>query len=452
MYKEQFDIKIIDSDFDSRFKLSSSITTPKKIKASLVILKGELILTIYSNRMCFFAEKFDKWLRVNTYSYNLEQLFTVCDVKGKNNLAKIIFSKSKVISWELGSNNFENGLHYFPIKLSAIELLYNSNTSNTSKFTSEVYLHKESLNIIEDFYIQPSFAFSPKIWKLKKKYEKPIVIGPVQVEFDIQLNSYKEGHEYIISQTPIYKIHHDGISNELIQKHASIIEILLSLISVNWIPNKFLIHKNINSIYKLFKTEKNIQENITKRYFSYNENTDLHHLLLDLNLDVLDDIEFIREVSKKYIFSRNIIGSGKFMLLFSIIEKFRDKYCQENSVKEKFTYSIPRKRVNEKIRTALEEIGSLIKNEVERKLFEKNIDSNINFLKLLPQSIQMENLLSFIGINNDQNFDEVLTMRHKIFHGAFVREDNSDLKELNSNLDDIVVKLFLFYLSKKRES
>ncbi|URC14833.1 hypothetical protein [Flavobacterium sp. B183] len=135
--------------------------------------------------------------------------------------------------------------------------------------------------------------------------------------------------------------------------------------------------------------------------------------------------ELIQEAVPRLVTINNLDDISAFMILYNIIEKFRNFFLKKSldgrafTVKEEYAFTGSESYISKFIKTKIKEIGEIVaqvdKQEFESKAFEK-----VSFIKKTGLIDQFESFITYLNLdpdNYDVEFDQLIKVRNLIYHG-----------------------------------
>ncbi|MBZ4035264.1 hypothetical protein K6T82_10835 [Flavobacterium sp. 17A] len=163
--------------------------------------------------------------------------------------------------------------------------------------------------------------------------------------------------------------------------------------------------------------------------------------------------ELIREAVPRLISIKHLDDISAFMVLYNIVEKFRNFFLknpldgQTFTVKEEYAFIGSEGSINKFIKTKIKEIGEIVeeddKLEFDSKAFEK-----VSFIKKTGLIDQFEGFIKYLKLDPGKyniEFDQLIKVRNLIYHG---NPPGRDLSPYNKELKALVYDILLAIIAR----
>ncbi len=453
MLKICLKIEIKIDNLDDELKLKNVKPVAQYFHADLFLEKNYILLKIYYDDKTYFGDKYIYWQQKDENSNSFLKKINIISINSPKRVKNINFSHSKVIWYQLGSNNYQNGVKFIPIKLNQIEIEYNPVYPKKRKnFSSEIFLSDNAIKIFNEFHTINAFISNKDSWisnNCRKEFQK---FGELEFRLDYfnETKFDEYGENTIIVRKPFINIKHQNLSFEIFKKYVTIFQSLFTLYGGVEIGIKFFRHHCKISTYTMTYENEHTKLFNSNKILHFKKHIDIYELISKSTPSILETPSFLAEIVKMYNLSRISTGSTEFLLLFSIIEKLRNKLLNTKTVKEKFDFIISNKMINIFILEKLTEIEDKIKTVEQKNIFRKIKNNKLGNIKYLPQTNQFEIFFmkSNIDLENYQlSMSNILSIRNDIFHGRLIADDDIELKILNKKMGNLTLDLIFKYLN-----
>ncbi|MCC9070971.1 hypothetical protein LNQ49_05080 [Flavobacterium sp. F-65] len=158
----------------------------------------------------------------------------------------------------------------------------------------------------------------------------------------------------------------------------------------------------------------------------------------------------VRQAVPRLIRIKNLDDISVFMILYNIIEKFRNYFLEnpfgENPfiIKEEFEFTKGVKRTNEFIKNKIKEIGEIIK-ESDQAEFDSKANLKVSFIKKTGLIDQFENFILYLDLDPGKyevELTDLIRIRNIIYHGSIPQEDITVYnKEMKVMIFDILLRI-----------
>ncbi|MFH7001648.1 MULTISPECIES: hypothetical protein [Flavobacterium] len=158
--------------------------------------------------------------------------------------------------------------------------------------------------------------------------------------------------------------------------------------------------------------------------------------------------ELIQEAVPRLVRIKHLDDISAFMVLYNIVEKFRNYFLNEPldgsafTVKEEYAFTGSESSINKFIKKKIKEIGEIVadadKQEFDSKAFEK-----VSFIKKTGLIDQFEGFIKYLHLDPndyDVEFGQLIKVRNLIYHG---NPPDRDLSLCNKELKALVYDIIL---------
>lgn len=369
----------------------------------------------------------------------------------------IDLSNSELLEVEDDNGHWENGYRFIILKIDKGRIVF---TRNLLIPSSKFSLSRNCLPILDSLYTISGFSHeNPHSFTADDSNLRPISFGPYQFQMnlDFQLFQGEEFNELIASRWPEVHISENGsefISDEEgLLKFVDVLILLISflygdIISYNYAQiNK---ESGFTDIVISSSEKSKSQSGLNPKYeIDFEE---IKSFFDNCNYDFISgNFEFIRKVIQRYIFTKDLEGESKFMVLYNILEQIRNFYItlsddQGSSfiVGEEYSFTVSKTQTEKRIKEKIKEVGDIV-DQSERDEFKKNANKKVSFIKkklMMNQFVQFFNYLNLDLSEFDLDFQELLKIRNTIFHGHDLQQTlKVDLQVVTMRLEKLVESL-----------
>lgn len=423
-------------------KFKNSFISSEKHHAHLYVKNDEIFIKIFINKN---NKDVDRKFSVSENALGFfDENFGIIESE-----KKIIFDKSRI--WKVTSSEYKEGNHYFTIYLTNV-LIVNPNKCKERISQGKAFLNGNGLKVCNDFYSFFTNFKDKNVFKIgrMKGMEEFYNCGNLKFrpELDFWGNDKRDSEEYTIKRVPTINYSFENESFESIRNKINVICKFLSFyygIRVNYTNLHYrtedevysysnydklnhIYNSKTASIFRFLKTNYRIEKILTSNWFDN----------YALNQDKID------RAIENYLHSREVDGSAKFLLLFSIIEIFN---VQQEL--EKFEFN---ELKDENFSKAFELIENALVNKNEVDLLKDKWQGTINKLSIKPMKSPLEETLRQNGIiaeNYGISFSSLKKVRDKLTHGSIASINDEKLKEYTYAVSKISTSLILSKLGFK---
>lgn len=328
---------------------------------------------------------------------------------------------------------------------------------NGEKFTkSNFYLSDNAIAIIDRLYNFSSDFYKDepgmRHWTAHNEFKDYKDFGDVKCLLGFYFFDIKKSDELKIIREPVIQILHQKIPEKQITGYVDIICSLISLFSKRNISVQANhIYIEDEHIYNYFDIK---NEKVDSDFFgAYETEFSSNPIKLLERVDTgiaIKYIQYSRQYVRKFFEISNAELESKFMIYFNIIDKIRTLLVKnENPELEKsedFVFSVPKKKIENKIKEQLKNISEII-DEKDRDAFLTDIKDKVGFLKKRGVKSQFNKFFETLRVDLEDfniDIDEVVRLRNSIFHGNTLPQDKK--------IDMLVIRLrylveyMLFYI------
>ena len=451
MNKICLNIEFDFSGFKINHKIKEQLEASNEFHADLILSDEELLLKIHIDPKSQFDSQLALWIHKDHPNNNFGRTIKVVKVDTPERVDNVLFTNSKVIWYNLGSSNFENGQRFFPIKFQSVRIDYKSSFPKKRKnFKSLIYLENNATTLINEYYTINPFYREKNIWEAKNNQQEFKTIGEIDylLEFSHITKKDENGFDTIIKRIPRIEIKHQNLNPDKFKFYQELVISLMSLYTgLNILPyqsshftkEKTVVETWINSV----------DSNKHSNFVLFETGLRFYDLIDSININIIKDTIHLNEVVMMFNLARKTSGSTKFLLLFSIIERLRKYILGGKKIKEKFDFTLKSKEINQLIKSKLSEVINYIVPE-QHVIFNRMLNNKVENIKYLPQSHQFDSLFKLAKLDPGEfslSFSEILKLRSQIIHGKIVGEDQ--LKIVNKNFLRFTLHCILYYLGKE---
>lgn len=364
------------------------------------------------------------------------QINTISD----DHIIDIDFSASRVtnVSLKRDYKNSEYGLTV--ISLSEISFHYENKTglNNIAIF----HLDDSAYKLVNQYY---SFLKSEDNTTWNAKYTN----APIQklgFEFtwrlDFKIDQKKYHNKEIIHKVPLLQIQKIGDIDEC--DLLDISKLILGLASFfrneNITYHQREIYQNPKKILTYFIAEDSSgkQDGVLGGLIHYGYRGNFHKFLQDANFPkLLPNHADISQIIKRFVFSKFLEAETKFLLLYNLLERLKSICVDETTSKKEFTFSIPKNKINKKIREKLLAITEFVKEE-EKDDFRNQVVNHIKTIKYKKMINQFDPLFDKFHQDFDKSeLSQLVKLRNSIVHGGKISQVE-DVNRANRKLKIIL--------------
>lgn len=162
--------------------------------------------------------------------------------------------------------------------------------------------------------------------------------------------------------------------------------------------------------------------------------------------------ELVQEAVPRLIRVKDLDDISAFMILYNIVEKFRNFFLSNPqggkrfTVKEEFEFTLSKTKTIEFIKEKIREIGQIV-TAADKDEFDAKASQKVTFIKKTGLKDQFEGFVKYLGIdpaNYALPFEDLIRVRNIIYHGNTPDEDislyNGELKKL---VLDVLLKIMI---------
>ncbi len=399
--------------------------------AHLFSRENEIEIKIFYDPKTYFGDKLSSWIfQINSKNFGA---FTKVEGETQNEkLQKIDLLNSKVLSFTLGSNQYEGELKFISVFIDSVKFYWNPHNERIN--TAEFYLNEAGFDIVKRYYsvlfkTDNQFDIS-RMNELNEFYS--IEQAEFRPEFHFLPKDNRDSKEAIIVKEPKiqFKYKTDIQETEAI-KYAEIVRLLFSFyhhVHIDYIMAK--IHLKEYSIYikKIPIKEKNKAEHYLWG-LGYDFDFD-HFMKSNWQQSALQNFKKLSKSIEMFIQSHYVDSNSRFLIRYNIIE-----VCMSGikHTDEKFKTIISDVEIKKKYNEALNILLQTI-NPTEHEEFIKKWDLIPNKLSYKPMKSSLLTFLEKEGFNPLEfpiTLDVLKKMRDSITHGSIEKINPNELERAN---------------------
>ncbi|MDF2455408.1 MAG: hypothetical protein K0R51_1401 [Cytophagaceae bacterium] len=430
-FKIRFRISDLDGYGNAGYKKSVD-----QYQAELIIEnENEVSVRIFYDELEYLATKVGHWI-----TNNLEDVLSqieILDIIQPNNLLSIDFSLYEMIGLLDDGSLYEDGNRFFVIKTNGVKKIYLDYQKEESYF----YLNEQAFGLIEKVYkyhVNLPWIKSYK-WEPENCNDNYFRFGGIDFrpEHNFYNSTNNREREIVIRKEPRISILHSNLSEDEVVKHVKLICILYSFYSQQNVEYFYTIVFADSKKYVDIKSNRGYIVNDTDGVLSMELKQDPLELIMNVDVThLLNKLEFVDNIVKRFNHAMEILGESKFMILYNILEQIRNS-CIEEGQNNDYKYSFIKKNdeTNLVIKSALESIKGIVA-ENQKLEFDKDIAGKIKTIKLRTMRRQFDVFFEHLGVYPNQmelDFIRIQKLRNSVFHGSISDEEKILLKKLNEH-------------------
>lgn len=400
-------------------------------------------------------------ITLKMYSDNYSRLIWIGDFLGKNEIPDLIsinqeyIDDDKIIAIKLPSEKtsgvtesssfYENGSQYILVTFREVFIEYKLNPAESKLQRVDSYFHlsENAVHLFADDYFYSLHNVGN--WKAVNRKNKLNKFLEFHYKFLILFPTKKAFHsgsnELVISRNPAIKIRYQKgtISKDLSTLFTKILSFYLSE-NIDYHFGFIYYKKSKVEHYKNIKNNQFRNNPVLCRHADFDDIYDFIKNIKNKRM-LLSQINVIKKYIDKFVLASLMTSESKFIIYFSIFEGVRNNVNKNMGIKIKENFTFIRKPNNELKKTLLK-LASIVEDK-DKELYENSVDWKIANIKRYPVKEQFSRFLRHMKIdlsNYNLNLNQVLSLRNKIFHGSFVK-DEKVLNEINPNLERLASKM-----------
>lgn len=403
-----------------------------------------------------FEENKDKilnWIKSKSNYSEFGNSITVEKINDPKFITSIDYSKSKIgglIDATIG--NDKDG-KFFAVALKRIDFTTIQKIKfKNEEYSSEIYLNNHAYDLFYRLIPFDAFQADPRVWQSFLTQSGPLEYGEVKIILDCKEVLTNDGSSYpnLIERLPRIIFEHGKLDYEEFLAYTSILCSTISFFQGHKTEYIKLFFNNEDNVYNSFVPQKKeTQKYLTKNLGRFKIEKNLFDFIQELSIELLAKHDFLNQIVNLFNQGISSEGTTEFMLYFTVIEKLRNHFFPPSKrSKEKFTFK-NKKQINNLIREKLDEIREEVIDE-QKALWEEAKEPKLSNLKYLPQKDQFNDFFDLFQIQPndfDLTWQDVVSMRGKIFHGKYYETDDKELIELNVKLRTITGNLIYKFMT-----
>jgi len=430
--------------------------TMDKLHVHLTLLDSldKIPLRIYAKEP--FEQNKDKilnWIRSKSNYSEFGNSISVEKINDPKFITSIDYSKSKIgglIDATIGNDKDGKyfGVAFKRIDFTTIQKL----TFTDEEYTSEIYLNDHAYDLFYRLIPFDAFQSDPRVWQSFLTQTGPLDYGDVNIILDCKEVLTKDGSSYpnLIERIPRVTFEHGKLDYEEFLGYTSVLCSTISFFQGHKTEYIKLFFNTEDATYNSFSPQKKeTQKYLTRNLGRFKIETNLFDFIQQLSTELLSKHDFLSQIVSLLNQGISSEGTTEFMLYFTVIEKLRNHFFPPSKKsKEKFTFK-DKKKINDLIRGKLDEIKEEVIDE-QKALWEEAKEPKLSNLKYLPQKDQFNEFFDLFKIQPDEfdlTWQDVVSIRGKIFHGKHYETDDKELIELNVKLRTLTGNLIYKFMT-----
>lgn len=421
------------------------------------VLESELFISTTEKERPRLRIFYEPSRRYDEYFYSLFQggfnllNYLSTDIEEQDNIYE--FSNSKVVEYIRSRGYWEQGNTYFELVLDKLTTRTHNRSSNTHAILN---FDSTSHHIIDNVYKYEVFDFDNenKFEAVPKEYTSTTHFGEFEVsilpEFETRyenLNSFIVKRYARIELNKLYIEKYDNF--EEIRKESQLIVSILSLyfdFTIDIIYARY----HMESITTIEIQNDGLDNGLIKGDTVFQEDYDtVLSFIGEIDRYGISGYEdFVNGIISQYLFSRRLNGEARFMILYNVLEQFRNFYIKKfkpeeySDHREDYKTVGSRKSIRKHIKKSIESIVEVI-HEDDKEQFTENISNKISFMTKKQMNHQISSFLDSLSIEYESELLlGLLRLRNKVYHGSIAVEKRDEVYIAISNLEEIVIRLF----------
>lgn len=461
-WKDQERIKLLIPSEDI-----TSILPNLEGKSIDIILESELYMSTTEKKRPTIRMFYEAQLRLDDYIDMLHRggfnilTYLSTDIEAQDNIYD--FSNSNVIEFRKNNGKWEQGRAYMEIILDQLSTQTNNRSSQNH---GDINYSVNSSYIVDDIYRYEAFNFEneKKFEAISKSYPSHIQFGEFQIEilpeFELSGQSHNKFEVTRYARLEINKLYVDEYDdiNE-IRLTSRLLTNLINLYfstSFDQVYSRYHLHSatTIDIVNDGKSNSVTIEED---KFIKGHDN--VLEFLGSINAHRLNGHEeFLIQIVKQYVFSTQLNLEAEFMILYNIIEQFRNYYIKMFEPRrftvdaENYKTVGSKKSANKFIKERIKCIVSVI-HEDDRKEFLENASNKISFMKKKQMNNQISMFLDDISIQYSKEvLSGLLKLRNKVYHGSIAVGNKQEVLTSVEELKNIIQLIFKDFLGLEKNA
>lgn len=364
------------------------------------------------------------------------------------------FSRSSLIEIRY-SHHFEHDKKPVILILDNLDLFENGWHAKDAKFrlTEEIFPHLEKY-----FQYGQLGTYEPGDKFIERTLNRETRFGPVyfMLSFNHSYKSTGSVKDFVITRDAQLNLRDDSdklTDSDLLRLG----EDLCLLMSLYWEKNidffNAIIKVNDRDGYRNREVFKLCSENFdpSDEYYLKEQFPTIYDFTESLSFDKFQKYKkLLQEAVPRLIRIKDLDDISAFMILYNIVEKFRNFFLSNPldgntfTVKEEFEFNVSKTKTNVFIKDKIREIGEIV-TVADKKEFDDKASLKVTFIKKTGLKDQFEGFVKYLSLdpaNYSVQFEDLIQVRNMIYHGNTPEEDinlyNIELKKL---IFDILLKI-----------
>lgn len=158
--------------------------------------------------------------------------------------------------------------------------------------------------------------------------------------------------------------------------------------------------------------------------------------------------ELVQEAVPRLIRVKHLDAISAFMILYNIVEKFRNFFLHNPvdghpfTIKEEFEFTPSKNKTIEFIKKKIREIGEIVA-PIDKAEFDAKASQKVSFIKKTGLKDQFEGFVKYLGLDPSHyslQFEELIQVRNVIYHG---HTPDGDISLYNHELKKLVLDILM---------
>lgn len=426
-----------------------------------IILESELYISTTGKEKPTIRIYYEAHLRLDDYidmlykeGFNILNYLST-DIESQDNIYD--FSNSSVLDFRKNNGRWEQGRAYMEIILNQLSTRTRNRSSHNH---GEINYSVNSSYIVDDIYRYEAFNFQnkKKFEAISKTSPSHIQFGEFKIEilpeFELLGKSHNKFEVTRTAKIEINKLYVDEYNDiEEIRRISQLLNNLINLYfstSFDQVYSRY--HLNSGTTVDIVNDGKLSNLVIEKDKFIKGHDNVLEFIGSIDAYRLSGHETFLIQIVKQYVFSTQLNLEAEFMILYNVVEQFRNYYVKRFEPHrftidaENYKTTGSKKSANTFIKERIKCIVSVI-HEDDRGEFLENASNKVSFMKKKQMNNQISMFLDDIGVQySNEILSGLLKLRNKVYHGSIAIGSNEEVLESIEELKKIIRQIFEDFL------